>query len=77
MAQEYRLNLWPTPKPAEQLEVKQRVVLYYANERLPDDNPCFKLRIGPLPEPAKPVLPPDGEQDHPPGELTEQADTNE
>jgi len=68
LAQEYRLNLWPTPKPAEELEVKQHLTLYFAHEKLPDGRePDFQLKLpDQLPRPARHVLPPDGEQDHPP-----------
>ena len=68
LAQEYRLNLWPTPKPAEELEVKQHLTLYFAHEKLPDGvKPDFQLKLpDQLPRPARHVLPADGKQDHPP-----------
>ena len=49
-AQEYRLNIWPTPKAAEQLEVKQTLRLYYEHERPPDaakDPATLRLTLEP------------------------------
>jgi putative ATPase subunit gpP of terminase len=68
MAQEYRLNIWPTPKPAAELEVKQHLVLHYGHEPRPDDGtPYFELKLADkLPEPRPRVLKSDGEQGPPP-----------
>jgi transposase-like protein len=65
MAQEYRLNVWPTPKPAEELEVKQRLILHYhhelTEEALKDPNTLIlKHQKGP------PSWDEDQKQDHPP-----------
>ena len=46
LAQEYRLNLWPTPKPAEESEVKQHLILHFGHEPRPTDgNAIHRIEI--------------------------------
>jgi hypothetical protein len=68
LAQEYRLNLWQTPKPDEESEVKQHLILHFGHEPRPTDGtPYIELKLpDQLPRPARHVLPADGKQDHPP-----------
>lgn len=58
LAQEYRLNIWPTPKPAEELEIRQHLVLKFDHERQPDDEgPCIELQhLDALQEPRPRVV---------------------
>ena len=44
MAQEYRLNIWPTPKPTEPPEVRQKLTLYFAHE-MPADAAKDAIRL--------------------------------
>jgi hypothetical protein len=64
-AQEYRLNIWPTPKPAEESEVKQHLILHFGHEPRPTDGtPYIELKLpDKSPRPARHVLPADGKQD--------------
>jgi len=57
LAQEYRMNLWPTQKATDQLELKQHLILHFAHER-PETDASQGLTLS--------ILPTEGEQDLPP-----------